>query len=144
MRRNTFSMFAVAAGLCLAASLPASAEDQAVASQPGLADEGIEVIVTASRGAEQQPIEVPQEVHSITRESLDQSEPVDVDNILRELPNVSLSPVEGKPTYWEEGFSIRGLGAQRVLTLTDGVRQTGQGIGYGGGNMSLYDPYSIE
>ena len=107
-------------------------------------DSSIKVIVTASRGAAEDPLDVPQSVDSVTSEELAKKVHIDLDDAIRKLPGISLAPAEGNPNYWQEGFSIRGLGAQRVLTLTDGVRQAGQGIGYGGGNLSLYDPLSVE
>ncbi|MCB0332876.1 MAG: TonB-dependent receptor, partial [Bdellovibrionales bacterium] len=107
-------------------------------------NDSIQVVVTASRGVAQDPLSVPQSVTSISKEDLETGVTKDLDEAIRRVPGVSLAPAEGNPNYWQEGFSIRGLGAQRVLTLTDGVRQAGQGIGYGGGNLSLYDPLSVE
>lgn len=107
-------------------------------------DNAIEVVVTASRGTEQSSLEIPQSIESVQREQIDDGAYQDVQDAIHTLPNVAMSPREGSPSFWQEGFIIRGLGGQRVLTLTDGVRQSGQGIGYGGGNLSLYDLYSIE
>ena len=114
----------------------------------------ISVVVTAARGMEQDPLDVPQSISTITSEEIESSVYTDVSHILRDLPNVGLAQAtqpystrQGGSTssnYWNEGFTIRGLGNQRVLVMTDGVRQAGQGIGYGGGNLSLYDVYSIE
>ncbi len=42
----------------------------------------------------------------------------DVDDAISGVPGVGLAPAEGNPNYWQEGFSIRGLGAQRVLVLS--------------------------
>jgi len=110
--------------------------------QSGVSD--MKVFVTASRGEEQNPLDVPQALSTVTRETIDATEYVDVHDAIQTLPNIGLAPSEGNPNYWQQGFTIRGLGAQRVLTLTDGVRQAGQGIGYGGGNLSLYDMFGIE
>jgi hemoglobin/transferrin/lactoferrin receptor protein len=106
--------------------------------------DAIEVLVTARGLEEQDTKDVPFSVSTVTSETIENRAPVDVDDAIRNLPGVGMAPAEGNPNYWQEGFTIRGLGAQRVLTLTDGVRQAGQGIGYGGGNLSLYDPLSIE
>lgn len=108
------------------------------------AEKPVEIVVTASRGTEQDPLLVPQAITSIEKSDIESSVKTDVDDIIRTTPGLGLAPAEGNPNYWQEGFTIRGLGAQRVLTLTDGVRQAGQGIGYGGGNLSLYDTSSIE
>ncbi len=104
----------------------------------------LEIFVTAGRGLEQSPLDVPQSIDTITAEQIGAQEYADVEDIIRRVPGVGLAPSEGNPNYWQEGFTIRGLGAQRVLTLTDGIRQAGQGIGYGGGNLGLYDTIGIE
>lgn len=108
------------------------------------ADTALEVVVTAGRGLKQDPLEVPQSISTVTSQEIAEREYGDVEDIIRRVPGVGLAPAEGNPNYWQEGFTIRGLGAQRVLTLTDGIRQAGQGIGYGGGNLSLYDTLAIE
>ncbi|MCB0318331.1 MAG: TonB-dependent receptor [Bdellovibrionales bacterium] len=120
------------------------AEEQTESENKSETAKKIEVVVTASRGQEQNLLEVPQTIDSVTSEEISDFVYADVDDALRKLPGLGLAPSEGNPNYWQEGFTIRGLGAQRVLTLSDGVRQAGQGIGYGGGNLSLYDPFSIE
>ncbi len=140
MQKNYSSSFTAA--FFFAASLTSVHPQQTAATQER-AD--IQVVVTASRGEAQSPLDVPQSITTISRQSLDERPNlVDVDNAIRQIPGISLAPAEGAPSYFQEGFSIRGLGAQRVLTLTDGIRQAGQGIGYGGGNLSLYDTFSIE
>lgn len=107
-------------------------------------DSQIRVVVTATRGSARSELEVPQAIDTMDATTLEDQAFPDIDNALRRLPNFGLAPAEGNPNYWQEGFSIRGLGAQRVLTLTDGIRQAGQGIGYGGGNLSLYDTFGID
>ena len=102
------------------------------------------IFVTANRGINQDPQKIPQVTSTITKEDISEKVYADVDDIVRQEANVNMAPAEGNPNFWQEGFSIRGLGAQRVLTLTDNVRQAGQGIGYGGGNLSLYDSFGIE
>ncbi|MBX7145350.1 MAG: TonB-dependent receptor [Oligoflexia bacterium] len=142
MKSNLSKMLicALATQLCAA---NAFADDKAANAKP--ADEKkLQVVVTASRGAEQSPLDVSQSVASVSQEDLAAAEFVDVDDAIRQIPNVGMAPSEGNPNYWQEGFTIRGLGAQRVLTLSDGVRQAGQGIGYGGGNLSLYDTFGID
>jgi hemoglobin/transferrin/lactoferrin receptor protein len=124
-----------------AATAPAS---ETVISAKKDDKKAIEVVVTAARGAEQNPLLVPQAITAVSAENVESQEYADVDDILRRIPGVGLAPGEGNPNYWQEGFTIRGLGAQRVLTLSDGIRQAGQGIGYGGGNLSLYDTIGIE
>jgi len=121
------------------------AAEETVAAKEEKKEKPVEIVVTASRGAHQDPLDVPQAITSIERSDIESSvRNTDVDDIIRTTPGLGMAPAEGNPNYWQEGFTIRGLGAQRVLTLTDGVRQAGQGIGYGGGNLSLYDTSSIE
>ena len=111
------------------------------------------VVVSATRGLEKDTLDIPQAVSTVNRKELDSTVFADVDDVLHRLPNVGFAPgaasfggTNGNTTssYWAEGFSIRGLGNQRVLVMTDGIRQSGQGVGYGGGNLSLYDLYSID
>lgn len=96
------------------------------------------------RGANDTVFSLPQSIDVITRAYLDNNVFSNLEDALYRLPNIGRAPAEGAPNFWQQGFSIRGLGAQRVLTLTDGVRQSGQGVGYGGGNLSLYDVYGVE
>jgi outer membrane receptor protein involved in Fe transport len=104
----------------------------------------IKVLVTANRIGERDALSIPQAVASLSQDDIGAGSFTDIDDLLRTVPNVGMAPLGINSNYWQEGFSLRGLGAQRVLTLTDGVRQAGQGIGYGGGNLSLYDLYSVE
>lgn len=106
--------------------------------------DAIQVFVTASRGTEENALDVPQSISSVTREEIEDHVYTDINEAIKSQPGVGLAPAEGNPNFWQQGFTLRGLGAQRVLTLTDGIRQAGQGIGYGGGNLSLYDVYGLE
>lgn len=102
------------------------------------------ISVTAERGRERIALEIPQAVTTITREQLDETVYLDLTEAIRRQPSVGLGPAGEALNFWQQGFTIRGLGSQRVLTLTDGVRLSGQGTGYGGGNLSLYDTFSVE
>ncbi len=130
---------AAATALIAAASVAHSAEssdDSLVKLSP--------YAVTASRGEAEDPQRVPQSIDILANKGRGAETAADVDDVLRRLPNVGLAPSEGTSNFWQEGFTLRGLGAQRVLVLTDGVRQSGQGIGYGGGNLSLYDLFGLD
>lgn len=120
-----------------------------------IAEQPIEVIVSANRGYAQDPLDISQSISVATHEALNKdSVYYNLEEALREFPNIgfgqatqSFSSHQGGNTssnYWQQGFTIRGLGNARVLVLTDGIRQSGQGIGYGGGNLSLYDMPAIE
>ena len=102
------------------------------------------ISVTAERGRERIAQEIPQAITTITREQLDETVYIDLTEALRRQPSVGLGPAGEALNFWQQGFTIRGLGSQRVLTLTDGVRLSGQGTGYGGGNISLYDTFSVD
>ncbi|MCC5865295.1 MAG: TonB-dependent receptor [Wenzhouxiangella sp.] len=102
------------------------------------------IVVTAERGRARLAMEIPQSVSTVSRESLDASVPIDLTDAIRRQPSVSLGPAGEALNFWQQGFTLRGLGSQRVLTLTNGVRLSGQGTGYGGGNISLYDTFSVE
>lgn len=102
------------------------------------------IIVTAERGKEMPDIETAQSVDTIERSELELQSPVNITEAIQQLPGVGRGPAGESLNFWQQGFTIRGLGSQRVLTLTDGIRLNGQGAGYGGGNLSLYDVYSVE
>ncbi len=123
-------------------------QSQASDSSPSLLDAAgnspLAVVVVASRGQEQDPMEIPQSVNSVSKEEIEQYNYSSVEEAIRRIPGVGMGTAGSTPNYWDQGFTIRGLGAQRVLTLSDGIRQSGQGIGYGGGNLSLYDTFGIE
>lgn len=124
--------------------IPSAFAEESNRNENQIGQNGIQVVVTASRGTAQDTLDVPQAIDTVTRQDYQENAFVDIDDSVRRLPNVSAAPAEATPNFWQEGFTIRGLGAQRVLTLTDGVRQAGQGVGYGGGNLSLYDSFAVE
>ncbi|MGY6553927.1 MAG: TonB-dependent receptor [Wenzhouxiangella sp.] len=114
-------------------------------SEPDAEGEIIDrVSVTAERGRERIAQEIPQAITTITREQLDETVYIDLTEAIRRQPSIGLGPAGEALNFWQQGFTIRGLGSQRVLTLTDGVRLSGQGTGYGGGNISLYDTFSVD
>ncbi len=102
------------------------------------------ISVTAERGREREIMEVPQAVDTITRLQLDEQLPIDLTQVIQRQPSVGLGPSGEVLSFWQQGFTLRGLGSQRVLTLSDGVRLSGQGTGYGGGSLSIYDTFSVE
>ena len=109
------------------------------------------MVVTPTRGAPQSILTVPQSVARIDSSTISSTVYTNANDVVQTVPGVNFAPSSGSgdssnrnSDYWNSGFSIRGLGAQRALVLTDGVRQSGQGVGYGGGNLSLYDLSSVE
>lgn len=128
---------------------------QTINEAPTPSEDSIEVIVSANRGYAQDPLDIPQSLSVVDNKELNAASVYyNLEEALRECPNIgfgqasqSFSAHQGGNTssnYWQQGFTIRGLGNARVLVLTDGIRQSGQGIGYGGGNLSLYDMPAIE
>lgn len=114
----------------------------AYGDQPAATDDVI--TVTAERGIEKLDLETPQSVSVIDRASLDAQVAVTANDVIESLPGVGLGPAGETLSFWQRGYTIRGLGSQRVLTLSDGVRLSGQGTGYGGGSLSLYDVFAVE
>jgi len=98
---------------------PTWAQDQAETNDDASRDRVEDTItVTAERGRERMAMDTPQSVNTITREDLDEQVPVDLTQALQREPSVGLGPAGQSLSFWQQGFSIRGLGAQRVLTLT--------------------------
>jgi hemoglobin/transferrin/lactoferrin receptor protein len=135
------------------------AEEPLVAVSASTSEEPVydleKIVVTPSRTTARPWLTTPQAAAVVTDTKLGATAKVNLEDYLRDIPGVGMAPSGGtgqtslntsnrNSDYWNDGFSIRGLGAQRVLVLTDGVRQSGQGTGYGGGNLSLYDLLAID
>lgn len=90
-----------------------------------------EVVVSASRG-EQARDEVPQVMDVVDAPALESKQINDIKDLAADMPNVSVrhAPARftvtgpGNPTGRDgnTGFTIRGLGGNRVLMLVDGIR----------------------
>ncbi len=130
--------------LLLVLSVPTRAEVQDPGDEGGELSTPDRISVTAERGREREAMEIPQAVDTITRLALDEQVPIDLTEAIRRQPSVGLGPSGEVLSFWQQGFTLRGLGSQRVLTLADGVRLSGQGTGYGGGSLSIFDTFSIE
>lgn len=140
-----------AVAICAVTQLPATESEKPVDLKGSIPSEpatgfsnAIEVVVSAGRVDAENTLEVPQMISIVDRSELDRAIFIDLNAAIQSEPSVGRAPADGTSNYWNPGFSLRGLGGQRVLTLTDGVRQAGQGIGYGGGFLSLYDPVMVE
>jgi len=133
---------AIAGGLAAPSAWSVQASDDAERGDEVAVEDTI--TVTAERGRARVAIDTPQGVSTITREALDEQVPIDLTQALQREPSVGLGPAGQSLSFWQQGFTIRGLGAQRVLTLTDGVRLSGQGTGYGGGSLSIYDTFAVD
>jgi len=102
-----------------------------------------EVQVTATRG-EKETYETPQRVDIIEQQVIERTFPFHLNDALQRLPNVSFGSSGANPNYWERAPTIRGLGLQHVKVMSDGMALTAQGIGYGGGHLSLFDPHAVD
>ena len=98
------------AGIALALAAPASAQDTG--------DRIEELIVNATRLP--RTIEnIAGTVSLITAEQIEREMTEDLDDLVRFQPGVSISTAS---RGGNEGFSIRGIGGNRVLTIIDGIR----------------------
>ena len=112
--RGARSRLVVAAGLLLLAPLPAPAEE---ADNDARVEEIITVVATRTeRGVR----EVAATVAVKTDEDIEAELARDVADLVRFEPGVSVSGTGNR--FGLSGFSIRGIGGNRVLTLIDGVR----------------------
>ena len=118
---------AAGAGLGLALAGAAAAQDAPVPAVASLK----EVVVSASR-SEQQRDELPLTMDVVESQALEEKQIDDIKDLAADMPNVSVrhAPARfsvtgvGNPTGRDgnAGFTIRGLGGNRVLMLVDGVR----------------------
>lgn len=134
----------------LAATLVLGAADQAHAQQLALINTPTEVApitVIATRTARRVD-EVPATVSVITAEDIDTLLATDIKDLVQFEPGVSVpanparfnAALTGEGRDGNSGFTIRGLGGDRVLIITDGVRVPdgfsfgAQSVGRGGYN----------
>jgi len=107
--------------LALGAAWPALAQQQ-----PALR----EVVISGSR-TEQAKDDLPASVERIDRETIEAEQIHDIRDAVRDLPNVSVKRAPARfglaagntGRDGNAGFNIRGLDGNRVLLLTDGIRQ---------------------
>lgn len=137
--------------LTLPAVVLAETEEESTVKKQAAPYELEKMVVTPGRGSAQEVLKVPQSVVAIDDRQINDTVRTSAADVVQTIPGVNLAPSGGagdtsnrNSDYWNSGFTIRGLGAQRALVLTDGIRQSGQGIGYGGGNLSLYDLSALE
>lgn len=101
-------------------------------------------VTTPWNGDSQEALGLPVSISTIPKSSLRDSELGNISQPLRNLPGVGRGISEELPNYWNQGISIRGLGGPRLAILSNGIAQELQGLEPGGGNISLYDPWSVE
>ena len=110
----------LATAVCLALNCPAHAQaSAAVVAADAAINELQRVQVTATR-TQRAVVDVPNTVDVIEREQLDARIVRDIKDLVRYEPGVSVTSGSGRFGALG-GFRIRGLDANRVLILTDGV-----------------------
>ena len=124
-----FTPAAQAMALMLMASAPLQAQAQPV--PPEAVGQLKEVVVSASR-SEQATADLTVSMAVVGPETLEAQQINDIRDVAKTLPNISVKRAparftvtgRGNPTGADgnAGFSIRGLGGNRVLMLVDGVR----------------------
>lgn len=83
-------------------------------------EEGLEVITVVASRTERDLNDVPATVTVINEQQMDRELTTDIADLIRYEPNVS---VGGTGSRWGfDGFTIRGIGGNRVLIVVDGVR----------------------
>ena len=63
-----------------------------------LNESGINIVVIASRGSEQNPLDIPQSTASISRFEIEEHHYTSITDAIRSIPGVGLSPAEGTPS----------------------------------------------
>ena len=117
----------------------------ALAQQPSTQKEAEEVIVTATR-LPRTTAEIAATVTVISSEDIDSQIAEDLDDLTRYQPGVTMDTA-GRGG--NQGFVIRGIGGNRVLTLIDGVRSNDiynaqPGTAYGKDAYEVDDLKSVE
>lgn len=128
-RSASFPFHSIALAAAAACALPAAFAQAAPESPRQVALR--EVVISGSR-AEQVADDLPASVDVINRRQMEEQQIQDIRDLARELPNVSVQraparfTLAGQPAFGRDrnaGFNIRGLDGNRVLILSDGIRQ---------------------
>ena len=104
--------------------------------------EDIMVLETRLKAEEHKKVvfDSPDPVSIITRERIDMLKPKSIGDLFFYEPGVDIND---DATYWARKPVIRGLRADRVVIVVDGVRLKTH-FGMGGGYLSLIDPDMVE
>jgi hemoglobin/transferrin/lactoferrin receptor protein len=102
------------------------------AQPPSPAPSTLPTVVVSATRLEQVSDEMPLSLDVIDRRELDRAQMQDIRDVARDLPNVSVrhapsrfavtGPANNTGREGNAGFSIRGLGGNRVLMMVDGIR----------------------
>ncbi|NDC36629.1 MAG: TonB-dependent receptor [Proteobacteria bacterium] len=104
-----------------------------------------EWVTTPGWGGPEDALTLPLTVSTVSRSEFDRREVQNLQEGIRRQPGVGGATVEELPSWWNPGFSLRGIGGPRVAVFSGGVPQRTSGLEVGeGGNLSLYDPFSVE
>ncbi|OOG76349.1 hypothetical protein B0E45_00695 [Sinorhizobium sp. A49] len=108
----------------LALALPAYAQAQDKTARRVQEETPLErIVVTSTRGAKK-VLDVPQSISVITREEITDHNVRDIQDLVRHEPGVSVNRSTSATNPWGQlsGFTIRGMGGNRVLLTVDGSR----------------------
>ena len=108
----------------LALTLPAHAMAQDKTNRQAPKETALErIVVTSTRGAKK-VLDVPQSISVITREEITDHNVRDIQDLVRHEPGVSVNRSTSATNPWGQlsGFTIRGMGGNRVLLTVDGSR----------------------
>jgi len=100
----------------IAQSTPPSADSAA----PSIPDPALETVTVVGTRTERRLSEVEATISVYGREDIDRWLVRDIQDLIRFEPGVSVAG--GGSRFGLEGFTIRGIGGNRVLTLVDGIR----------------------
>ena len=100
----------LAALICCALAAPATAQQ---------GEEGVEELIVTATRLPRTMENIAGTVSLITAEQIEREMTEDLDDLVRFQPGVSISTAS---RGGNEGFSIRGMGGNRVLTVIDGIR----------------------
>ena len=119
MNQRVHIIFAIVVCALVSLSNSTVANDDESAEQTEN-DKDLEVVTVIASRTERNPDEVPATVSVIENQQLDRELSSDIADLIRYEPNVS---VGGTGSRWGlQGFTIRGIGGNRVLVVVDGVR----------------------
>lgn len=90
----------------------------------GLAEDTVLDQIVVSSRSDKKLLDVPQNITVVTQEQLDDYNIRDIQDLVRREPGVSVARQTSSVNPWGQltGFTIRGMGGNRVLTMVDGSR----------------------
>ncbi len=130
MNRKGISLLAGAGAAALMAGLAQAQDAGDGAAAPRRASDIADTVVVIGTRTERDIANVPAQISVITQEEIEDIIATDIKDLVRFEPGVSVSNAPSRPSAAgsatgrsrNSGFTIRGLGGDRVLIQTDGIR----------------------